>query len=225
MDTRCLEQPVPRSVAATMNSNDNAPAVATVANAQPQQQLSFDIANIVLFNTAGGMTGFRYQDVPCWARPVLWLVQNVVLGPVLGPVFFQNFKTRDNVYSILTQGGVYRNVTNVNDELLELLLAPADDDGAEAVFLAVFGGPAGPTAESLLPRVTVPVLALWGEHDPWTPLDAGLHPGRSLPPFHGSGQMELRVIPGAGHFPHDEYPELVNAELLAFLQRQEQRSS
>jgi hypothetical protein len=114
-----------------MNSNDNAPAVATVANAQPQQQLSFDIANIVLFNTAGGMTGFRYQDVPCWARPVLWLVQNVVLGPVLGPVFFQNFKTRDNVYSILTQGGVYRNVTNVNDELLELLLAPADDDGAQ----------------------------------------------------------------------------------------------
>jgi hypothetical protein len=44
--------------------------------------------------------------------------------------FFKT-KTRDNVYSILTQGGVYRNVTNVNDELLELLLAPADEDGAQ----------------------------------------------------------------------------------------------
>jgi hypothetical protein len=28
--------------------------------------------------------------------------------------------------------------------------------------------------------------------------------------------MELCVIPGAGHCPHDECPELVNAELLAF---------
>jgi pimeloyl-ACP methyl ester carboxylesterase len=105
--------------------------------------------------------------------------------------------------------------------LLDILLTPADDDGAEAVFLAVFGGPAGPTAESLLPYVTVPVLALWGQDDPWTPLDAGLHPGRALPPYHGSLDFRLEVIPGAGHCPHDECPDIVNARMLSFLREQQ----
>lgn len=49
------------------------------------------------------------------------------------------------------------------------------------------------------------VLALWGEADPWTPLNTGLHAGASL------GQhldtWELVVLPGTGHCPHDESPE------------------
>ena len=49
------------------------------------------------------------------------------------------------------------------------------------------------------------MLALWGEADPWTPLNTGLHSGASL------GQhletFELVVLPETGHCPHDESPE------------------
>jgi hypothetical protein len=40
------------------------------------------------------------------------------------------------------------------------LLAPSEDDGAREVFLKVFGGPPGPSPESLLPNIKTPVRAL-----------------------------------------------------------------
>lgn len=198
--------------------------VAAQLERHPELRLrsNFDVSSIVLFNTSGGMTGFRYEDVPFWARPLLAFVQYVVLGPLCGGYFFRNFRTRANVERILKESGVYGDPTNVDEELLEILLAPADDPGAEQVFLAVFGGPAGPTAESVLPDVKVPVLALWGERDPWTPVDAGMHPGSALPAYHGTGEFYLSVLPGAGHCPHDECPDAVNAQMIAFLQEQQQ---
>jgi pimeloyl-ACP methyl ester carboxylesterase len=99
------------------------------------------VRGVVLFNCAGGMTGFRYTDVPVYIRPVLWFFQKVVLGPqVMGSSFFSQFSTKENVESILRQQGVYRNQTNVDSELLEILLQPARDDGAETVFLKTFAG-------------------------------------------------------------------------------------
>jgi pimeloyl-ACP methyl ester carboxylesterase len=193
--------------------------VAAALERNPPLRAKIDLSSIVLFNTSGGMTGFRYEYVPFWARPLMAFVRHVVLGPVLGGYFFRNFRTRENVERILKESGVYGDVTNVDDELLELLLAPADDAGAEQVFLAVFAGPAGPTAESFLPSVTVPVLALWGERDPWTPLNAGMHPGTGLQQHHGTGDFVLDAIPGAGHCPHDECPALVNDKMIAFLSR------
>jgi pimeloyl-ACP methyl ester carboxylesterase len=177
------------------------------------------ISSIVLFNTSGGMTGFRYEDVPFWARPLLAFVQNVVLGPTIGGYFFRNFRSRENIVRILRESGVYGEISNVNDELFEILLEPADDEGAEQVFLAVFGGPPGPSAESLLPYVKVPVLALWGASDPWTPLEGGMHPGRVLPPYHGTSRFTIVALEGAGHCPHDECPERVNEEMIRFMKQ------
>jgi pimeloyl-ACP methyl ester carboxylesterase len=138
------------------------------------------VRGCVLFNCAGGMTGFRYNELPIFIRPILYFVQKVVLGQQLGARFFQNFKSRENVESILLQQGVYGDTTNVDDELLEILLGPSEDDGAQEVFLKVFAGPPGPTPESILPNINVPILALWGDSDPWTPLEGGLHPGSTF---------------------------------------------
>ena len=172
----------------------------------------------VLFNCSGGMSGFQYEDVPLLIRPLLcpimFFVQKVVLGPQFGGRFFENFKTRENVETILG-GQVYRDTTNVDEELLELILAPSDDEGAQDVFLKVFGGPPGPSPESILPNLKIPILALWGEDDAWTPLDKGLHPGNKLPEF--NKRLELVTIPGAGHCPHDEAPEAVHARMIPWL--------
>jgi pimeloyl-ACP methyl ester carboxylesterase len=190
-----------------------------------QQQTSFSsnknitISSIILFNTSGGMTGFRYDDVPFWVQPILAFFQYVILGPYIGGYFFRNFRSRENIEQILNGSGVYGNRTNVNDELLEILLDPADDMGAEQVFLAVFGGPAGPTAESVLPYVKVPVLALWGSADPWTPIDGGLHPGNILPPYHGTNEFTIVPLDGVGHCPHDECPDIVNEKMIAFIKQ------
>lgn len=172
----------------------------------------FDLSSIVLFNTSGGMSGFRYSDVPAWAHPLMVLFQYVVLGETVGGFFFENFSRKETVKMLLES--VYGDKTNVDDELLELILEPAMDKHAKEVFLAVFGGPPGPPAEDLLPFVKVPILALWGESDPFTPLDAE-RGGRNLLNFHND--FTLEIIPEAGHCPHDENPALVNAKMLEFL--------
>ena len=179
------------------------------------KELGSLVQGVVLFNCSGGMTGFRYNDVSLLLRPVLYFVQHVVLGPGFGGRFFENFKTRENVESILRQQGVYGDTTNVDEELIEILLGPSRDDGAQEVFLKVFAGPPGPTPESLLPDIKVPILALWGDADPWTPLDAGAHPGTSFSQF--TDKYTLVALPGAGHCPHDECPDRVNSEMIAWL--------
>lgn len=130
-------------------------------------------------------------------------------------MYFSNFKTRENVFSILTEVGVYRDQTNVDDYLLELILGPSDDEGAEEVFLKVYAGPAGPTPETILPNLKIPILALWGEADPFTPMDQGMHPGTTLAKY--SDQFKLVPIPGAGHCPHDECPDRVHEEMIPWL--------
>lgn len=176
------------------------------------------IRGVTLFNCAGGMTSFRYDELPFLLRPILYVLQKVILAPDgYGGTFFENFKTRENVESILKRQGVYGDITNVNEELLEILLGPSEDDGAKEVFLKVFGGPAGPSPESLLPEIEVPILALWGSDDPWTPVDRGLHPGSGLGKY-AKGNFDLRILQGAGHCPHDECPTEVNNEMLSWME-------
>jgi len=170
------------------------------------------IRGVVLFNTSGGMSGFRYEEIPLLLRPILWLVQKYVLGhPERGGKFFEKFKTRQNVERILMTQGVYGNATNVNDELLEILLPPSDDEGARDVFCKVMGGDPGPTPESYLAKMDCPVLALWGEADPWTVVAMGEAFGKHAKKY------RLERIPGAGHCPHDECPEMVHEIMLPWL--------
>jgi pimeloyl-ACP methyl ester carboxylesterase len=73
--------------------------------------------------------------------------------------------------------------------------------------------PAGPKPEELLPRVTCPLLVLWGEDDPWTPID-GADIYRT---WNGKAMIDFFAIPNAGHCPHDDRPEVVNRRVLDWL--------
>jgi len=187
------------------------------------EELKELVRGVILFNCAGGMTGFRYSDVPAYVRPLLWFFQKVLLGPQMGSSFFKRFKTRENVESILRSQGVYRNQTNVNEELLEILLEPSEDEGAETVFLKTFAGDPGPSPEEILPNLSCPVFAIWGDADPWTPVDRGMHPGCNFGSF--CHDFELHVIPNCGHCPHDEAPEAVNDLIVPWLKGLDTRKS
>ena len=54
---------------------------------------------------------------------------------------------------------------------------------------------------SLLPRLNVPTLVVWGAEDRIAPLDAGHRIHEAIPESH------LEVIPECGHLPHIEKPE------------------
>jgi pimeloyl-ACP methyl ester carboxylesterase len=193
--------------------------VAAAASSSPSSSLpssknKVDIAAVVLFNCAGGMTGFRYADLPIWAHPIMGHVQYFVMGAWHGRFLFDTIAQRAVIAAALSQTGIYKNITRVDDELLDLLLAPAADEGAAQVFLSVFAGPPGPTREAVLPNVRVPVLAFWGADDPFTPLDDAV---KALPRWHGTKDFTLHVLSNTGHCLHDERPEVVNPAMIQFL--------
>ncbi|KWV94023.1 alpha/beta fold hydrolase [Erythrobacter sp. AP23] len=64
--------------------------------------------------------------------------------------------------------------------------------------------------EDRLSEVKSPVKVLWGERDPWIPLDRGRRLASLL-------DAELAVIEGAGHLPQLEAPHKVVRQVLAFL--------
>ncbi len=77
----------------------------------------------------------------------------------------------------------------------------------------------GPTMQDpelfgLLPGVRVPVLGLWGEHDPVTPPSYG----RAF--TEAFSRSSFQVIPGAGHLPTHDAPGLTFAAIDSFLRSQ-----
>ncbi|MBN0046989.1 alpha/beta hydrolase [Streptomyces actuosus] len=62
----------------------------------------------------------------------------------------------------------------------------------------------------LLPRIEVPTLLLWGEHDARSPLSVARAFREAIP------HAELAVIPGAGHISNLEAPELFQQTIRTF---------
>ncbi|KAL3927917.1 MAG: hypothetical protein SGARI_005190, partial [Bacillariaceae sp.] len=131
---------------------------------------TYDIKGMVLFNSAGGMTGFRYQDLPAWAHPIAGHAQYFLLNRQFfhGPLVFQTLVQRPIIETVMKN--LYTNQTHVDDDLIDILLQPAFDEKATDVFLNIYTGPAGPTRESLLSKIqkkksSIPILCLWGSDD------------------------------------------------------------
>jgi len=116
--------------------------------------------------------------------------------------------------------------SRVDDELVDLITSPADDPGAPATFAAILRGPPGPRPDKLAESGAlddVPILFLWGDADPFTPLEGGVPTFFRARCAGGAAATEARdwrfeaLTGGVGHCPHDECPDLVHARLLPWL--------
>lgn len=172
------------------------------------------VRTLVLINCAGGLVSFRYTELNRMQAALLRLFNTVLFNRYTGPSLFANFRRRRNVRDVLKQ--VYVDRSAITEELLDILCAPSMDEGACEVFLAVLNADAGPTPEELLMQLRwCPMLVVWGEKDPWTPLRRGFHPGIKFGEYHEG--LRLEIIENAGHCVHDEYPDVVNGLLVPFL--------
>ncbi|KAH9782291.1 retrovirus-related pol polyprotein from transposon RE1 [Citrus sinensis] len=77
-------------------------------------------------------------------------------------------------------------------------------------------GPPGPNPVQLMPTIFIPVLVLWGDKDPFTPLDGPVGKYFSSLPSKLSN-VKLIVLEGVRHCPHDDRPELVHENMLPWL--------
>jgi pimeloyl-ACP methyl ester carboxylesterase len=134
-----------------------------------------------------------------WGTPIL---QSILGVKAIGGLFFRQLAQRQVVRKILLQA--YHRPEAVTEELIDILMAPANDPGAADVFLAFTAYSSGTLPEDLLPQLSCPAIAIWGAADPWEPIDLG----RKL--MNVPTVREFVELPAVGHCPQDEAPELVN---------------
>lgn len=142
-----------------------------------------------------------------WGAPVF---QNLLGWEPFGVWFFQRLAQPQVIRRILQQA--YARRSAITDDLVQTLYKPSQDPGAAQVFLAFVRYSDGPLLEDLLPQMTCPVLLVWGECDPWEPLALGRTLAEGFPQV-----KQFISLPGVGHCPQDEAPELVNPLLLDWL--------
>ena len=165
---------------------------------RPQQ-----VQGLVLLNCSLRLLHDRKRQQLPWYNSVGTPIIQALLGiKAIGTLFFKTLATPKTVDRVLRQA--YGRKEAVTEELVNLLLGPAQEPGAVDVFLAFVRYSQGPLPEDLLPQVTCPTLVLWGAEDPWEPVALGkvLAAVPSVEHF--------IPLPGVGHCPQDEAPELVN---------------
>lgn len=166
----------------------------------------------ILLNCAGGLN-HRPEELNLPLRLVMGTFAKLVNSEPIGPFLFNRIRAKHRIRGTLRQ--VYRNAEAITDELVDLLHAPSCDPGAHHVFASILNAPPGPLPAELLPNVQCPLLVLWGEDDPWTPVTGG----RIFQQHRGSQTIEFVSIPQTGHCPHDERPTVVNPLIVDWLDR------
>lgn len=151
----------------------------------------------------------RRAEIPWHQRISTPLVQNLLGYPSLGCFFFSRIARPQVIRNLLKQA--YHHHEAITDELVQAILAPAQTTGAADVFLAFVRYSQGPLPEDLLPQVSCPVWIIWGQADPWEPVALG----RKLGEYPAVKAMV--ELPGVGHCPQDEAPDLVNPLVLEWL--------
>lgn len=167
----------------------------------------------VLINCAGGLN-HRPEEFNLPLRTIMGMFTKIVGSPVAGKVLFNAIRQKERIRNTLHQ--VYYDRNAITDELVDMLYEPSCDPNAQQVFASILTAPPGPKPSELLPRIQQPLLILWGEADPWTPIQgAVLYQERAK----NAQDTEFHSIPNTGHCPQDENPTVVNQYILDWLQR------
>lgn len=99
---------------------------------------------------------------------------------------------------------------------MQVIRKPALDEGALDAFVSIVTGPPGPNPVQLLPNISIPILVVWGDEDPFTPIDGPVGKYFSSLPDQ-QPNVKLCLLKGVGHCPHDDRPDLVHEKLLPWL--------
>lgn len=156
------------------------------------------------------MRNMHERNQPPLMQPLIgalqWLLHDTPAGQWLVDWVL---KTPGMLTSILESA--YGDRSCLSPQLLASFTEHLTERGSREVLLDVFTNSSGPLPQDLLPLNTVPTIVVWGSADPWEPLAAAERT------FKGYA-ADFVVLPGVGHFPQDEVPNLIGAMLDAFVE-------
>jgi len=185
-------------------------SIGAIAAMQAAVMAPAQTQRVILLNCSLRLLHERKQRALPWYRRVGSRgVQRLLQNRAIARLFFAQIANPQAVRNVLKQA--YARHEAIDTELVEMLLAPARHPHAVDVFVAFTGYSGGPTPEDLLVQLPCGAVVLWGDRDPWEPIALG----RAFQEF---ACVEAFIpLPGVGHCPQDEAPDLVNPLLLQYL--------
>lgn len=157
----------------------------------------------------------RTEAIPPLLRPAIASIENLVISPLVLKTIFKLVRRRSVVRK--WAGLAYANKEAVTDELVDILTGPAADRGSAGAFYALFKAMTsdqfGPSVKTMLSKLNIPILLIWGQQDRMIPPRL-LRPSQFL---EYNSKLQLVELDNAGHCPHDECPERVNQIILDWI--------
>jgi pimeloyl-ACP methyl ester carboxylesterase len=160
---------------------------------------------LVLLNSAGPFSDAQPRQPSRFSR----MLRSFALQDWVAFLIFQNTRRRSVIRKTLEK--VYVDKSAVTDRLVEEIYRPSCDRGAAKVFASVFKTPRGATVDELLGQLNKPLLMVWGEGDPW--MNSKDRSAKFRQYYPNLSEQFLN----AGHCPHDEVPDQVNAHLKSWV--------
>ncbi|WP_320666791.1 alpha/beta fold hydrolase [Prochlorococcus sp. MIT 1307] len=176
------------------------------------QLLKDTCCGVVLIDCAQRtMDDKRLNEQPNWMKAVRPVLKTLVRQRWLSGNLFRNAANPTVIRRVLMQA--YPSKKNIDEHLINLLHTPSKRTGAKEAFRGFINLFDDYLAPDLMKDLETPVDMIWGDKDPWEPVEEAK---RWLKSFKCIRSLE--IIPGAGHCPHDEAPEHVNRVLLKLIQ-------
>lgn len=157
----------------------------------------------------------RQEAIPKLLRPAIATLENLFASPLLLKTIFR-FVRRPGVVRRWA-GLAYANSEAVTDELVDILVGPAQDRGSAQAFCAILkamlDAEFAPAVKTILPSLDVPILIIWGQQDRMVP------PAFARQFAQYNSKVQLLTLDNAGHCPHDECPDEVNQAILTWIEQ------
>jgi len=154
------------------------------------------------------------EMIPPPLRSLVAGIKSIVASPLVLKTFFYWVRGRGRVRSWASLA--YANPEAITDELVDILVGPAQDRGSAQAFCAILKAMTssnfGPSVKSLLPNLKIPMLLIWGGQDRMVPRSLARQFRQYNP------NLEVIELENAGHCPHDECPEQVNQMILDWVE-------
>ena len=168
------------------------------------KSLSCKSSGVVLIDCAQRqMDDKRLVEQSIFMRFLRPVIKTLVRQKLLSETLFRNAANPKFIEKILKIA--YPTKKNIDKELIELLYKPTQRIGAPEAFRGFINLFDDYLATDLFLDCKKPIYLIWGEKDPWEPLEEAQ---KWIKTFENIKSLE--VISDAGHCPHDEMPEKVN---------------
>jgi haloalkane dehalogenase len=183
-------------------------ALVSVIAASQHPQIASGVVAISLPDIAA------FNDmVPKALQPIERTAKAIVSGLLVKPLF--HLVRQPSTIRLVLNSIVYCDRSRVDDQLVEIIAAPARDRQAAEAFLrlnrSINQPNYSPNLLQALEKLQAPLLILWGSND------------RLIPPSEGKRLVQyaanatLIYLENLGHCAHDDNPQRVNHEIVSWL--------